>query len=452
MEHVINISAVDTNLGSAQDNIGVMGILAKAAAVGSTFLLDTPYLLTSLTDLENLGVTAAYDAAHGTALHQQVSEFYTEAGAGSLLWVQGMAIATAFATYVATPAFYNFIQQSAAKDPNQLIRIIGLCYNLPVARQSASDFPADVPATVTALQTIYAQMFQDGFPWSAILDGYNMSSAVTPATIGSQVTGTSFAVSICITSTLGNGVSQVGLALGRLAKIPLGRGMGNSKDGALSQVTAFLTNSIIILPTGNLTVGSPYTVAGGTVLYNGVTYQTGQTFTAVLGFTTFTTADTGYVIEGATPVQNLSPAYVKSLGQKQYLFVRTLRNKKGFYWNDGSTCIGQTSAFNRQEYDRIINDAALAVLQMWGNEYDEDLPTSVVSGDLDPGWIATKEQEFQSSYFAPLVSKGSIVAGSLEITGTKFASNPSAITFTLKIVRRTFAGDITGTVQFTPTL
>jgi hypothetical protein len=454
MEHVISITAVDTTLGTPQDNIGIMGLISKAVAVAPTFALDTPYLLTQLSDLEALGITAAYDAANNLAFHQQVSEFYTEAGTGALLWVQGCSTATAYAEYVTGSAFYNFIQYSGTADPDNLIRMVGLCYNVPATQQSAADFPADVSATITALQTTYASMYQDGFPWSAILDGYNMSSTVNPATVGSMATNTAFAVSLCVTSTLGNGVSQVGMALGRYARIALGRGIGNAADGAVSQVTAFLTNSIIIPTTGTLVVGSTYYVSNGTVLYNGVTYQTGKTFVAVMGFTSYTTADTGYLILGATPVQNLTPAYVKQLGQKQYLFVTQLKGKSGFYWNDGATCISQTEAFAFQEYNRIVNDATLAALNFWTNEHGDDLPTDVATGDLDPVWVNTKQNEFNigsNSYFGPLVSAGSIVAGQMLITGPGFATNPNP-QFSISIVRKSIIGNITGTVQYVSTL
>ena len=64
---------------------GCLGFLALGMTVdeGSQFLLETPYTLKKLSDLEDLGI------AEGSLLHRNVKDFYAEAGDGTELWVMG---------------------------------------------------------------------------------------------------------------------------------------------------------------------------------------------------------------------------------------------------------------------------------------------------------------------------------------------------------------------------
>lgn len=456
--HTNSITAVDTTLGEPQSEDGIMAIISQAIAVSGTFLLSIPYLITSLTDLEDTyGITAAYDAANGLAFHQQVSEYYGEVPDGTLLWIMGISTENEYATWVAGNNLQSFIQTTVTAG-NQALGI-GFCYEVPASLQSASDFPTDVPATITALQTQFVNLFPMGMGFFAIVDGANMSSTKTPATIGTQATNSAFAVALCVSSTLGNGVSQIGMALGRNAKIAIGDNMSNSQDGAVSQVTAFLTNSILVPTTGTLIVGHTYYVIGGTVLYNGVTYQTAQTFVAVEGFTSYTTADTGYVLDNATPMASLGCCNIKNslitqLAAKQYLFVGTLFGKSGFYWNDGGTCIAATNAFCDIAYVRVLNHLGQAALTFFSDQYGSTPATTESTGALDPTFTSGMQEAYYGQYIEPInqaSGTGQIVDGALTISAPNYATNPN-ITYTLKVIRKSVIGNITGTFSFVATL
>ena len=284
MQHDISISVINNSVGQPQQSNGIMMLFMQAVAVAGTFSLNQPYLITSPTDAANLGINAAYDTTNGTAVFQQINEYYNEGGTGKLLWIVGVPLNTAYAAYVASATFDAMIAYTAQADPANRAKIIGLCYAPPTTLQSATDFPADVLATLPALQAKYLTLFALGYQFSAVVDGYNMSSTVTPATIGTLATMTNYAISLCITGTQPNGVSAVGLCLGRFSKISIGHGLGAVADGSVNTTTAYLTNSIVTTPVSVLVVGHIYTVFGGvatdTVVYNGVTYTVGQSFTA----------------------------------------------------------------------------------------------------------------------------------------------------------------------------
>jgi hypothetical protein len=462
MDHEISISVINDSVGIPPSADGIMGIFVEGVAVGQTFLLDTPYLLTQLSDLDALGINAAYDATNGTAVYQQVSEFYAQAGDGALLWLIGVATGTAYAGYVASETFASIIRFTAQADPLNRVKIIGLCYQPPTILQTATDFPADVAATITALQTVQETLFQQGYQFSAIVDGYNMNSTITPVNLGTQATNTAYAVSLCITGTKPNGVSAVGLALGRFARITIGHGFGAVADGGINTISAYLTNSISTTVNSVLIVGATYLVMDGAITYNAVVYQPGQKVTVVMGQTSYLSTSGGYLAENVTPVGNipgtqvkgLSPASIKALGQKQFLFIRTWFGQSGLYWNDGATCNPSTKALSSQEYNRVVNALSADALSFFIQEINSGLPLDKTTGNVAQAWLNAKQQEFYDTYIGPINSDGGtgdITDAALVVTGNNFLATKT-LNFTLQIIPTVILGGVNGTVRFVATL
>ena len=404
MDHPINIVVVNNAAGIPPSSDGVMMLICKAVAISTTFVLDTAYLITQLSDLDTLGITAALDDTNSTAIYQQVSEFYGQAGDGAKLWVVGVDKTTPFATYVAGDTFKGIIRGTSIADPLNRVKMPGFCYDVPVTGQSTTDFPDDVLATITALQTVTTQLFNQGYQFSSVLDGYNMSSTVTPSTVASLATLAAPSVSLCITGTKPNGVSSVGLALGRFARISVGHGFGAVADGPVNTSTAYLTN--------------------------GITPET------------------------ATQVAKLTPADVTSLGQKQFMFLRTWFNHSGFYWNDGATCELSTKQLSTQEYNRVANAISADALSFFIEEMGKNLPLDVKTGNVDAIYLNAKQKEFYDSYIAPLTvnsGSGDVSDASITVTGVNFNATKT-LNFVINIVPTPILGKVNGTIQFTATL
>ena len=67
------------------------GLISSAVAVGATFELNTPYLVTSMVDVAALGIV---DSVDNHRLYKFLDEFFQEAGAGTNLWIMGVANTT----------------------------------------------------------------------------------------------------------------------------------------------------------------------------------------------------------------------------------------------------------------------------------------------------------------------------------------------------------------------
>lgn len=464
-DHEIDIAVQDTDTGIPQESDGIVGMFVWAVAVASTFNLNTAYLLTGMEDLDALGIDAAYDLANGTSVFQQVNDFYAQASDGALLWLIGVPVNTSYAAFVASDAFDALIRFTAQADFANRVKMIGLCYAPPTALQTDTDFPADVPAAITAAQTKQVALFLAGYQFSIIIDGYNMNSATSPVNLGSQATNSAYAVSLCITGTLPNGVSGVGLALGRFARISIGHGFGAVADGAINTPAAYLTNGIAVRPGTALVVGHICTVIGAPVVYNSITYAVGAQFTVLMGITAFTSAGGGYVADNCTPVSTipgaptstingLSPASIKALGQKQYMFIRSWETKSGLYWNDAATCISTTKSFSSQEYNRVANSLSAAALSFFTDDAGSNIPLDKASGNVAPGWLNTQQAKYTEEFIDPLNDtggSGDITDAELIVTGNNFLA-VKQLSFTLSIVPTPILGGIGGIVKFVASL
>lgn len=451
--HNTSITVPNSPGGTPADQTGIMGIIVEGVAVANKLVLDQPYALNAVTDLVPLGIDAAYDIANNTAVFYHVSKFYAQAGAGALLWLQVTAITGNYTAYVSTTAFSDFVKYTAQADPSQQAKIIGLCYAVPQATQAATDFPADVLSAITACQTVYAQQFQKGYCFSFVLDGKQMSTAVTPATIATMSTRSAYAVSLCITGSLGNGISDVGLFLAKCARIRPGRGVGAVADGPINTSTSYLTNGILVRPGTALVVDNEYTVQGGAITYNAILYNVGDTFTVIEGVTAFTSTASGYVLFGSTPLagpggMDFDDIYL--LAGKQFLFATPVQDISGLYWNDGSTCINVNSFYCSQEYNRVINLLSYNARAFFTQYRGSDLPENTNTGALDEVFCRTSEVSFKKKYINPLSVQsgtGDIVDGSITITGATYGVD-GQLNFVVSAVRKTILGNVVGTVQF----
>jgi hypothetical protein len=317
MDHSQSITVQNTPIGTPASSDGVMMFFCQAIAVTNYFALEHAYLLTKKADLDALHINALYDSNNGLAVYQQISEFYDEAGDGALCWLVGTSKAgnsNAFATYVATAGFANLIKGTSLTDTANRAKMIGLCYAIPSAFQVAADFPADVPATLAAMQIVKDSLFNQGYPIQFILDGFNMSASISLSGLTSAVSYNAPAGSLCITGSKQNGISSVGACLGRFARISVGHAlMTVIPDGPVKLSAAYLTNGTLnTIPSENTIVyNTLYYVSAGSVTYNGTVYTVGDQFTGLATPTYFTGTGTINAVSGTeTTSGNIATAAI----------------------------------------------------------------------------------------------------------------------------------------------
>lgn len=442
----INIQVVNTALGSPSISVGICGLVIKAVAVTNKFALGTAYLISQKSDLDTLGINAAYDKTNKVAVYQQVSEFYDQAGDGAYLYLLGVDKSTAYATYVAGDDFKAFIRATYQTDFFLGIKNLGIGYAPPTATQTSADFPSDVTATITALHATRQSLYNEGYRFNCILDGYNMDNERVIGSLANLGALGKFSISLCVAGSKPNGVSSIGNALGKYARISVGRDIGAVEDGSLAISNAFLTDGIMYEAGDTMVIGQICTVFSGSVTYNSVVYATGENFTVVTDHLTFTTSDDGNVYTDSTKIDTLTPTEIETLGSKQYFFLRTWQGKSGYYWNDGATCDLATNAFGTYAFNRVANYLADAASIDFTNEIGKNLPVDK-SDSLSPAYCAAKQTEFKNARITPLINTSDISDADITITGANFNANRT-MNFTLRIVGAPGNDKVVGVIEF----
>ena len=508
MQHDITTTIINTPQGTPVSNDGVMMIVCKGIAVpGATtpLVLDTAYLLTQATDLTKIGITPDYDYVNGLNVYQQVTEFYNQAGSGALLWLVVTATTNVYNSYCSTTTFLNLVRGTATADPNKRAKGIGLCMQPPTTQQSATDFSSESLATIPVFQASHDTLFPEGFSFFGIIDGANMSSTQTSAGLQSMATKNAQSISFCITGSRPNGTAGVGAALGRFARITVGQGFGKVSDGPIAIQQAYLTNgvsvpilgttisqgtnltaghnymvvngpvtyngvsdsvgSIFTVVTGTLgftgtsttvvdvtttaavTTGNTYLVLFGPATYNGVAYQTGQTFTAIAAAGTF--AGGIITLLNATPVNKLFKSDFDNLGASQYMFIRTWFQQDGLYWNDAATCSNPTTPLSTQEFNRVANSLTADVTTyLIQNLMGANIPIDIKTGLASASFVNALQTQFDQTYIDPLIATNDISSGNLTLVGTPNGANTINWAYTLTINGTPITGNVVGQVQF----
>jgi hypothetical protein len=264
---------------------------------------------------------------------------------------------------------------------------------VPDAGQSAADFPTVVTDTIAPLQATCESMFNEGYRFNGIIDGYNMDSDGTPTSLATLASRDAHNVSLLITGTTNNRVSSIGLCLGKIARTSVGRSIGAVSDGALEASTMYLTNQIAITDA------------------------------------------------------SITPADIDLLGEKQFLFCRTwIPNKSGYFFNDGATCDLDTKPLARLEFNRLANRLSDNAYTLFLEEIGKNLPVEN-NGDLDKGYCLNKAQEFISTYVTPLIISGDLSNATMQVSGTAF-NTTRTLYFKLNILGAPALMNITGEIEF----
>lgn len=217
---------------------GVLGLICTGVTVASTFVLLTPYKITSMDDLALLGITEA----NNPCMYKHVRDFYLEAGTGSKaeLWIMGCADTVTLANM--TDSTVTTYARALLQAANGRIRGVlfarkpGVGYTPTVT----NGLDSDVFTAVTNAQVL-GQYSQDTYqaPIFSIIEGRAYTGI--PANLTDMRQATTNRVAVLIGDTANDsGNACVGLIGGRLAKIPVQRNIGRMKSGALAISAAYL--------------------------------------------------------------------------------------------------------------------------------------------------------------------------------------------------------------------
>lgn len=290
---------------------GVVGLMATAVSVSGKLELGKAYLLTRLADLEALGATAGSTGANGN-LYKCVKDFYSEAPAGSKLWMMGVAASVGMDDMVDPDEAYGKALLTAASGAINVLMVKvtdGTAYSPTVSGglDSAVLSAANKAQALAnwATDNLYA-------PCMVLLEGRHYSGTASELTSLATYQYNRVAIVIGDNKASSDGAA-VGLVAGRLASIPVQRSLARVRNGAIASADMYI---------------------------------------------------------GSQRAENGSPAVVHDAG---YICPRTFVGKGGYYWCDDLMATAQTDDYGTMPRRRVADKAYRIAYQTLVNELGEEV-------------------------------------------------------------------------------
>ena len=222
--------------GVSPSEDGVVGLVAYATAVSTTFALNQPYLITKLAGLEALGITSEATGVNA-ALYKTVKEFYSEAPDGTKLWVMGVAASTTIANL--TDKANNIISPllMAARGS---INILMLKVASAAEPTMSGSIDGAVLTAVTNLQALAEDWTVNRYaPFMCLVEAlsYNGVAASLPDLTARSDNRVGVVLGDSVTGSAG---AAVGLVAGRLAAEPVQRSLARVRSGAIKAETMYI--------------------------------------------------------------------------------------------------------------------------------------------------------------------------------------------------------------------
>lgn len=323
---------------------GVIAVLATGVTVAGKFVLNTPYKITQESDITGtLGLTLV----NNPGLFKLLTELFNQSGDGVEVWVMGFAdtvTLTTMATLATVTGVKDLLLAANGKIRTVILHRTPAVGYAPVI---TAGLDADV-ATAMAQAQITAAYTADTMkaPVFFLLPGLYYSGI--PAALTDLTTTTNNRVAILIGDTvIGNGCA-IGLAAGKLARIPVQRNLGRVKDGAILGVTE-----------------------------------------AYLGTTLVQSAD------------------VASVHDKGYITLRTHTGRSGYYFSDDPLAAPVTDDYNHITARRTVDKASRIAYDTLINELLDEVPVTD-EGKISVAYAKSLENKVESAIINSMTSAGEL--------------------------------------------
>lgn len=373
----IHISLKDTSIGSNQVDESISCLIVDVAGAEANLpddmVLNTPYMITSVSAAEGLGITSEWANGNGakTMLYQHINEFYGAAAVGTKLWL--ILVQTTADNNFSTANFYTALQPIVFKTISGSYknrpRAIGFCQSkatlpAPTYEEDGVNNKTDQEA-LNQIQTFLTNMFELGIRMVGVFDGAyikqgTFSSATEIAKLMDCAAMSYPNVAYCVTGSSPNGLSSVGRVLGVRASRNIAASIGNVSLGSVA-TEEYFTDSDLASVSSNPKTGTPVN---------------------------------GYDVTLANLIAPLG-----------YIFTRNRLGVEGLYYNDGATCNATTMALNKIERVAVGNSVCDDAQMFLTYYINQNIPCDSF-GQILQAFKNSAIAEFTSQYINPRVNAG----------------------------------------------
>lgn len=414
---VINRGKLGVNV--LDNNDAISGLLVNApaitAATGITGLaIGKTITLNSLTDAENYGITAAYDATNNVRVHRHVSEFFRLAQEGTTLYLM---LYTGTMHDALTTEIYA---KQMLADAEGSIRQLAVAYN------PATDYTATyvdgleqyVRSSIPAAQELYEWAFENNKPCQIILEGRDYNATNSTAALNLRAIDVSgetmqyYKVSLCIGQDYTYAATQ------------------NAVGQKFADVGALL----------------------GSVSYMAVNHNVGE----VENMNLTNTTKEKWITAGLSNHKTIAEAHadLQTLNDKGYIFALSYEGIAGKYWNDDHTCtpVIKDSDNNINEYcisfGRTHDKAVRLLRTVLLPKVKSTQPVDSSTGLLPQGVVKYFENIGDTNCFDVMLKASEISYGKTTVDpNSNLLVPPKELAVSFEIVPTGQVGVITGTIN-----
>tara|TARA_B100000965_G_scaffold390292_1_gene396961 strand:+ start:528 stop:1766 length:1239 start_codon:yes stop_codon:yes gene_type:complete len=366
----------------------VAGLVCTGVAIVDKIAINEPKQIFGVKDAEALGFSDAVNPE----MYAQIVDFYSQAGEGAELWILIQSEATLMASILDVNNANATVLLDAAQGR---IRILGITRKADGAYAPvyADGIDPDVITSIDKAQELaeaYAAAYK---PLRVVIGGRDYQGVIADLADLTERDDNRVAV---LLAGKGEGSLEacVGLALGRLAAIPVQRKIARVKDGDLGLVSAYLS-------------------------------------------------------DGVTTIDELSEAQLEAIHNKGYIVLRKYFGRNGYFFTDDPTATGADDDYNTISRGRVIDKAISLAYTTYVNELQDDVELDPATGRLEAGVIKSYQALIKRAIEQNMLADGEISSVSVVIDPLQDVLTSNKVEVTVNILPKGYSSVIVVKLGFT---
>jgi hypothetical protein len=340
----ITFNIAENGLNLSGDGVQkVPALVITGSSVADAIQLGESRQLFSLANAEEIGITEA----DNPLAYKHIADFYREAENGAELWVMLVSDATTYEDIgdLTMPYAKKLVEDAAGR-----IRILGVVKKAEAVPTITEGIDDDVKLGVAKLQELADHFAAKYMPLRTIISGNNFNGTVADLF---DYTESSFdRVAMLLANNDGAAEASIGLALGRIARIPTQRSIARVKDGPIEVLNAYLTD--------------------------------GQ------------------------PVESYTDAW-DAIHDKGYIFMRSFPGRAGYFFTDDPTLVLPTNDFSSLARGMVMDEAVIVANNTLTEELSDEVPVNE-AGQIHPAIIKSFQGNIENDINALMTAEGKLSA------------------------------------------
>lgn len=342
----VEIQVQNGQLGQTEGtDDAVAGLIGTGVEIVGNIAINEPKQIFGVKNAEALGFSDLVNPE----MYAQIVDFYAQAGEGAELWISIQAEATLMANILDVN---NDMAVKLLDAAGGRIRILAITRkaDLAYAPVYADGIDPDVIASIDKAQEL-AKAYADAYkPLRVVIGGRDYQGVIADLADLTQRDDNRVAL-LLGGKGAGSLEACVGLALGRLANVPVQRKISRVKDGDLGLTEAYLS-------------------------------------------------------DGVTTIDELSEAEIKAIHDKGWITFRKFFGVNGYFFSSDQTATGADDDYRTLGRGRVIDKAIQLAYQTYVNELDDDV--ELVNGRLEAGVIKSYQAAVKRSIEQNMLAGGEI--------------------------------------------